>query len=115
MNITVNNIFASCLAYVEEDKYFCQKATCRVCLAGEMVESPAAALPSACFGRDALTRTGAELESSWQLRFPARSCWHAPLSLDLELPKQDVIEANSFAGHLPPLGFLPSLFFKKGK
>lgn len=115
MNITVNNVFASFLAYIEEEKYSSRKATCRACLAGEMAESPAAVLPSACFGRDALAQTGSEVESSWQLHLPARSCWHARLSLDLELPKQDVIEANSFAGHLPPLGFLPSLFFKKGK
>ena len=79
-----------------------------------MAESPAAVLPSACFGRDALAQTGSEVESSWQLRLLARSCWHAQLSLDLELPRQDVIEANSFfAGHLPPLGFLPSLFLKR--
>lgn len=115
MIITVNYFFASFLACVEDDRYFCRKAACRVWLAGETAESPAAVLPSACFGRDALAQTGSEVESSWQLHLPARSCWHARLSLDLELPKQDVIEANSFAGHLPSLGFLPSLFFKKGK
>lgn len=71
-------------------------ASCRACLFQEMAESPAAVLPSACFGRDALAQTGSEVESSWQLRLPACSCWHARLSLDLELPRQDVIEANFF-------------------
>lgn len=76
---------------------------------------PAQSLQLRCLGRDALAQTGSEVESSWQLHLPACSCWHAHLSLDLELPKQDVIEANSFAGHLLPLGFFPSLFFEKGK
>lgn len=76
---------------------------------------PAQSLQLCCLGRDALAQTGSEVESSWQLHLPTRSCWHAHLSLDLELPKQDVIEANSFAGHLLPLGFFPSLFFWKGK
>lgn len=108
MNITVNNFRASFSAYVENFKYFCWKAACRACLAGEMAESPAAVPPSACSGQDALAQTGSEVESSWQLHLPACSCWHSQLSLDLKLPKQDVIEANSFAGHLPPLGLLPS-------
>lgn len=87
-------------------------------LAGEVAGSgrvPAAVLPAARLGRDAPAQTGSGVESSWQRHLPACSCWHARLSADLELPRQDVIEANSFAGHLPPLGFLPSLFFKKGK
>lgn len=79
MNITVNNFFASFLAYVEDDKCFCQKATCRACLAGEMAEPPAAALPSARSGRDALARAGSEVGSSWQLHPCSQLLARSPL------------------------------------
>lgn len=79
----------------------------------EVAEPLTAALPSACSGCSARAPSGPEAERSWQPPLPALSCWHALLPLDLELPRQDVIEANSFTGHLPPLGFLPSLLFLK--
>lgn len=107
MNTIANNFFAS-LPAVQRMLSVCGTAACGLCL-----PCPAAAPPRA----GCAPQTGSEVGSSWQLHLPARSCWHAPLSSDLELPKQDVIEANSFAGHLLPLGFFPSLlfFFEKGK
>lgn len=104
MNVIVNNLFASLSGRVEDDE--CSRARQPAGFAAPSVQLRR-------LGRDALPQTGSEVGSSWQLQLPTRSCWHAHLSLDLELPKQDVIEANSFAGHVLPLGFFPSLFFLK--